>query len=303
MRYRFLTADVFTDVPFTGNQLAVFPDAMGLPASRMQQIAREFNFPESVFVLPADRPDCSHRLRIFNPTAEMPFAGHPTIGAAHVLASLDAIRLRDGHTEVLLEEPVGPVPVTVWGEQGRPTRARLRVAQLPEESPAPPDAELAAMLSLAPEELAGGTMAPSLVSCGMPFVMVPVRTSDAVARARADAERFAVTLAGRTSDKVFVFAMSGAAGTDVHARMFAPASGILEDPATGSAAAALGGYLGARDPRPDGRFSWSIAQGLEMGRPSRLEVEVEKRGGRVTDVAVGGTTVIVSEGLMEVPDP
>ena len=302
MRYRFFTADVFTDVPFTGNQLAVLPDAAGLPPSRMQQIAREFNFPESVFVVPAGHPDCSHRLRIFNPTTEMAFAGHPTIGAAHVLAALDAIPLRDGRTEVLLEEVVGPVPVTVWGERGQPTRARLRVAQLPETTAAPPDAALAAMLSLAPGDMAGGAMPPALVSCGMPFVLVPVRTSDAVTRARANPERFAATLAGCASDKVFVFTMSAATGTDVHARMFAPGSGIPEDPATGSAAVALGGYLAAREPRPEGTFTWSIAQGLEMGRPSRLDVEVVKREGRVTEVAVGGSAVIVSEGSMEVPD-
>ena len=303
MRYRFYTADVFTEVPFTGNQLAVFPDAGGLPPSRMQQIAREFNFPETVFVLPPDRRECSHRLRIFNPTVEMPFAGHPTIGAAHVLATLDAIRLRNGQADVLLEEPVGAVPVTVWGEQGRPTRARLRVAQLPTEEAAPPAGALAAMLGLAPDDLAGGAMSPALVSCGMPFIMVPVRSSDAVARARADAERFAATLDGVASDKVFVFAMSATGGADVHARMFSPASGIPEDPATGSAAAALGGYLAQRQPGRDGRFAWSIAQGLEMGRPSRLTVDVEQQAGRVTDVAVGGSAVIVTEGEMEVPEP
>ena len=233
MRYRYFTADVFTDVPFTGNQLAVFPEAAGLPPSRMQQIAREFNFPESVFVLPTDLPSCRRRLRIFNPTSEMAFAGHPTIGAAHVLAALDVIPLRDGRTEVLLEEPVGPVPVTVWGERGRPARTRLRVAQLPEEGPAPPAAALAAMLSLALDDLAGEEMAPAVVSCGMPFVLVPVRTSDAVARARANADQFAATLTACPSDKVFVFAISAAAGADVHARMFAPGSGIPEDPATG----------------------------------------------------------------------
>jgi trans-2,3-dihydro-3-hydroxyanthranilate isomerase len=303
VRYRYFTADVFTDVPFTGNQLAVFPEAAGLPPSRMQQIAREFNFPESVFVLSTELPSCRRRLRIFNPTSEMAFAGHPTIGAAHVLAALDVIPLRDGRTEVLLEEPVGPVPVTVWGERGRPARTRLRVAQLPEEGPAPPAAALAAMLSLALDDLAGEEMAPAVVSCGMPFVLVPVRTSDAVARARANADQFTATLAGCPSDKVFVFAISAAAGADVHARMFAPGSGIPEDPATGSAAVALGGYLAARDRSGDGPLRWTIAQGVEMGRPSRLEVEVEKRDGRVSDVAVGGSSVIVSEGTMDVPDP
>src|SRR5690349_10931252 len=180
----------------------------------MQQIAREFNFPESVFVLPPERPDCSHRLRIFNPTVEMAFAGHPTIGAAHVLATLDAIRLRDGQADVLLEEPVGAVPVTVWGRQGHPERARLRVAQLPAEAPSRPADERTGRRSLDPDDLVGGTMAPAVVSCGLPFVMVPVRTSDAVARSRGNAERFAATLDGAGSDKVFVFALSPAAGAD-----------------------------------------------------------------------------------------
>jgi trans-2,3-dihydro-3-hydroxyanthranilate isomerase len=302
VRYRFFTADVFTDVPFTGNQLAVFPEASGIPAERMQQIAREFNFPESVFVLPADHPDCRRRLRIFNPTTEMPFAGHPTIGTAHVLAALDVIPLEGGTADVLLEEPVGPVPVTVWGRREQPTRARLRVAQLPQESAAPDRAALATMLSLDPGDLVGDAMAPAIVSCGMPFVMVPVRSSEAVARAGADAGRFAATLAGYPADKVFVFAMSPMAGADIHARMFSPASGIPEDPATGSAAVAVGGYLAERETRRDGGFSWTIAQGIEMGRPSRLEVEVTKRDGRVTDAAVAGSTVLVSEGTMDVPE-
>jgi trans-2,3-dihydro-3-hydroxyanthranilate isomerase len=158
------------------------------------------------------------------------------------------------------------------------------------------------MLSLDPGDLVGDAMAPAIVSCGMPFVMVPVRSSEAVARASADAGRFAATLAGYPSDKVFVFALGAMAGADIHARMFSPAAGIPEDPATGSAAVAVGGYLAEREMRRDGAFTWTIAQGLEMGRPSRLEVEVTKREGRVTDAAVAGSAVLVSEGTMEVPE-
>ena len=301
MRVRYLTCDVFTDRRFGGNQLAVFPDAREIDPALMHPIAREFNFSETTFVLPPDDPAHTRRVRIFTPGGELRFAGHPTVGTAHVLAATGAIALTGSETKIVLEEGVGPVPVTIRAEGKQPTFAQLSVAQLPEVGPTPPPVErLAAMLSLNPEDLAGGATPPEAVSCGTPFLFVPLRDRAAVARARVRSDVWDDTLAGYWTEKVMVFAMGGErAGSDVRARMFAPGIGVPEDPATGSAAVGLGGYLASRDPRGDGTLRWRVEQGFEMGRPSILDLEVDKRAGAITGVRVGGTTVLVCEGTME----
>jgi trans-2,3-dihydro-3-hydroxyanthranilate isomerase len=203
----------------------------------------------------------------------------------------------------VFEEGVGPVPVTVRSKGQRPVFAQLSVAKLPEVGPAPPAAErLAAMLSLERQDLAGADMPPEAVSCGIPYLFVPLATREAVARSRLRLDLWESTLRGYWTDDVFVFALDPElAGSDVRGRMFAPGFGIPEDPATGSAAVALGGYLASRHPRHDGTLRWVVEQGFEMGRPSIMEVEVDKRGGAVTGVRVGGSTVLVCEGQMEVP--
>src|SRR6059058_1420680 len=161
MRARFVTADVFTDRTFGGNQLAVFPDATGVDPRHMQDIAREFNFSETTFVLPPDDPKHTARVRIFTPGTELPFAGHPTVGTAHVLAAIGDIRLTGDATHIVFEELVGPVPVTIRAEGGAPTFCQLSVAKLPEEGPPPPSHEtLAAVLGLEAEDLLDGEWAP-----------------------------------------------------------------------------------------------------------------------------------------------
>ena len=303
MRYRFYTADVFTDRAFGGNQLAVLPDARGLSSARMQHIAREFNYSETTFVLPPELPSHTRRVRIFTPGGEVPFAGHPTVGTAHVLAAIGEVRLTGDVTPMIFEEGVGPVPVTVRTESGRPVFAQMSVAKLPEVGPPPPPrAALAELLSLEEADLLDGEWAPQSVSCGLPFLFVPVRSVEAVARARAKADLLEATLAPYWTQMVFVFALGGERA-EVHGRMFAPTSGVPEDPATGSACAALGGYLAARDAGTrDGTRRWVVEQGVEMGRPSILELEVDRAGGAVTGVRVGGQSVLVSEGAIEVPE-
>jgi trans-2,3-dihydro-3-hydroxyanthranilate isomerase len=302
VKYRFYTADVFTDRPFGGNQLAVFPDARGLDSARMQAIAREFNFSETTFVLPPEDEKHTRRVRIFTPGAEIPFAGHPTVGTAHVLAAVGEIPLAGDTTRIVLEEKVGPVQVAIRAERGIPVFAQLSVAKLPEVGPPPPAPErLAAMLSLDPDDLVGGDMPPEAVSCGLPYLFIPLRSRDAVGRARLRLELWEETLRDYWTDDVFVFALDPEReGSDVRARMFAPGFGVPEDPATGSACVALGGYLAMRHPQPDGTLRWIVEQGFEMGRPSILEVEVDKRGGVITAVRVGGSTVLVCEGQMDV---
>jgi trans-2,3-dihydro-3-hydroxyanthranilate isomerase len=301
-RFRYLTVDVFTDVAFGGNQLAVFPDARGIPAQRLQDIAREFNFSETTFVYPPADPTHTRRVRIFTPGGELPFAGHPTVGTAHVLAAIGAIPLAGAETHIVLEELVGAVPVMGRAEGGQPTFCQLTAAKLPEEGPpAPSTADVADVLGLAPEDLVGGDWAPRGFSCGVPFLFVPLRDRDAVARAKVHADAYARVLGGSWAPEVLLFAREGErAGSDLHGRMFAPLFGIPEDPATGSAAAALAGYLAGRSPQRDGTLRWRLEQGFEMGRPSILDIEADVAGGAVTAVRVGGASVLVCEGEMEI---
>ena len=301
MHPRYLTADVFTDHVFGGNPLAVFPDATEIPPELMPRIAREFNYSETTFVLPPTDPKHTRRVRIFTPGGELGFAGHPTVGTAHVLATIGAIELTGDETRIVLEEGVGPVPVTIRATEGRPTFAQLSVAKLPETGPPPPRAErLAAMLSLEPGDLVGSDMPPEAISCGTPFLFVPLRDRRAVARARVRTDLWEDTLRGYWTSMVMIFALDAERPTsDVRARMFSPSIGVPEDPATGSAAVGLGGYLAARDPRFDGTLRWVVEQGFEMGRPSILEVEADKRAGKLTAVRVGGESVVVCEGRIQ----
>lgn len=302
MRLPYATADVFTDRRFGGNPLAVVLDAAGLDDARMLAVTREFNYSETAFVLPPRHAGESCRVRIFTPGGEVPFAGHPTIGTAHVLTALGRLPLTGSETRLVLGENVGPVPVTVRAEGGRPAFAQLSVAQLPTETaPAVDAAAIADALSLDAADLIGGDHAPTVASCGLPFLLVPLRSRDAVRRARVRLERWEATLRGTPGSEIMVFAMDAEGpGTDVRARVFVPGLSVPEDPATGSANAALGGYLAARTPRDGGTLRWVVEQGVEMGRPSRLEVEADKRGGAITAVRVGGRSVLVCEGEMEV---
>lgn len=303
MQYRYLTADVFTDRAFGGNPLAVLPDARGLTTGQMHAIAREFNYSETTFVLPPQSGAHTRRVRIFTPGGEVPFAGHPTVGTAHVLAATGAIPLTGAETRILFEEEVGPVPVTIRATDGIPEFCQLSVARLPEPGPQTPDArDLAAMLSLEERDIAAGAWAPQFVSCGLEFLIVTVHGRQAVARARPRLDLFEQTMRGRWSEMVFVFAMDPALpGSHVRARMFAPTIGVPEDPATGSACAALGGYLAQRSNQQSGLERWVVEQGVEMGRPSIVEIEVDREEGRTTAVRVGGRSVLVCEGIMHVP--
>ena len=299
-RYEFHTCDVFTTQRFGGNQLAVIPDARGLSSTEMHDITREFNYSESTFVLPPDDPGHTRRVRIFTPGGEVPFAGHPTVGTALVLAAIGQLRLAGAETPIVFEEGVGPVPVTVRAEGGVATFAEFSVARLPEVlPPSPPAAALAAMLSLGEDDLLGGAWHAQAVSCGLPFTFVPLRSRDAVRRARLRVDPWESTLAGSAAHMVMVFAMDAEdPAHQVRARMFGPGSGVPEDPATGSACAALGGYLAMRDATATGTLHWIVEQGYEMGRPSLIHVACDKQGGAITAVRVGGAAVMVASGTI-----
>lgn len=303
MRVRYVTVDVFTDRVFGGNPLAVVPDAAGLSPERMQRIARELNLSETAFVLPAETPEGTVRVRIFTPAAELPFAGHPTVGTAFALAALGLQPLDGDATRVVFEEGVGPVPVTIHARGGKPVAATLTAARLPEVAPAPRTAdELASVLSLRHDDVLREPYAPEVASCGVPFVAVPVRDLDALARARVDTGRWEALLADDPAAELYVYVPPAPGEREVRARMFAPGFGIAEDPATGSACAAMGGVLAARTDARDGTLRWLVRQGVEMGRPSDLELEADLASGAVTAVRVGGRCVLVADAVMDLPD-
>lgn len=298
MRRRFVTLDVFTERRFTGNSLAVVLDADALETGDMRSVAREFNHPETVFVLPPADPAHRARLRIFTPAAELPFAGHPTVGTAVLLARLDG---GSGPREIVMEEGIGAVHCRAAMIDHDLGRASFRLPRLPVEAGAGPDpAAAAAALSLAPDEIGFDGFRPARWSAGLVQTFVPVRSLAAIARARADPARFEQTFA--VSGPAVAYLYCGAVaepGHDFHARMFAPALGVPEDPATGSAAAAFAGLWAAQGRRPDGEHVLRIEQGYEMGRPSLIEVTLTIGGGKLAAAAIGGAAVVVSEGTIE----
>jgi trans-2,3-dihydro-3-hydroxyanthranilate isomerase len=298
MRYRYFICDVFTDTRFGGNQLAVLPEATGMTDEQMQQVAREFNFAESTFVLPAERGH-TRRVRIFTPAREVPFAGHPNVGTAFALATAGLLGPIDGTVTVTFEELAGVVPVVIDHSEAGGLRCELRAPEPLSRSRTVPAATVAEALSLDAEEIVTRTHQPVVASVGLPFLMVELRDRAALERARARADLLEALAADGISPDVHLYFQSED-GFDLRARMFAPLDGVPEDPATGSANVALGALLGTLDPAASGTFHWRIAQGVEMGRPSVLEVRAEKRDGVVTAAYVRGSSVLVSEGQIEV---
>jgi trans-2,3-dihydro-3-hydroxyanthranilate isomerase len=295
--YRYFICDVFTETRFGGNQLAVIPEAQGLSDRQMQQVAREFNFSESTFVLPAERGH-DRRVRIFTPTAEIPFAGHPNVGTAFTLATTGAFGPIDAPMTVTFEEKAGLVPITIarrngtiWCELSAPQPLSLGTV-VPREL-------IAAAVSLAPDDVVTTTHPAQVASVGLPFVVAELRDRAALARARVNGPGLdAIKALGAIPD-LHLYVRSGDE-FDLRARMFAPYDGVPEDPATGSANCALAALLTTHRPEPSGTFTLRIAQGVEMGRPSVLEARVEKRDGTVVATRIGGASVLVSEGTIEV---
>jgi len=288
MGLHFDIVDVFTDRAYAGNPLAVVHRARTLTVRQMQAIAAEFGLSETAFTLPPTTSAATYRLRIFTPARELPFAGHPSIGAAWALAFADMIRRGD----VVQECGAGLLPVHVDGSGARVVSGR------PEAGPDLPGALLAATVGLGVDDLDPDLPA-GVAAAGVPFAFLPVRP-DAVARAVPDLSAVAAATADQTG--LAVVAVDRDTST-AHVRVFCPQVGVAEDPATGSAAVALGVFLGGRGVLSDGRSVLTIAQGAEMGRPSALEVRVRIAGGVAAEVAVQGGVRMVAKGeLLALPD-
>jgi trans-2,3-dihydro-3-hydroxyanthranilate isomerase len=301
-RYRFIQVDVFTRRPFGGNPLAVFHQAEGLRDEEMQQLAKEMNLSETTFVLPSRAPGADFKVRIFTPTSELPFAGHPVVGTHWALAHLGRVDLHEPVTKVCFELGVGVLPADLHVVGDRVERVVMTQADPTFHAVLEDVGELAGGLGLPPEAITETRLPVQVVSTGIPQMMVPVRRLADVQRLAAD--RLDVASLTRVcravgTDCVMVFTLEteGAEAT-VHTRMFAPSLGVPEDPATGSANGALGAYLVRHRVVPVTEPTTYITseQGLELGRPSTLYVEVDSRGAEIASVRVGGEVVAMAEG-------
>ncbi len=294
--------DVFSDTPLAGNPLAVVLDAAGLDDAGMQAIAREFNLSETVFVLPAEKPVASARLRIFTPSRELPFAGHPTIGSAVLLALRKAAEGAPGNEMmVMLEETVGAIRCGVFIKSDKAGHAIFDAPLLPTPVPADFDRDaVASALGLLPAEVGFENHRPSAWSAGVPFVFVPVAGLEAIGNAKPNLAAWAGAFGSPQAAAWLYCRESEGSDHDFHARMFAPAFGFHEDPATGSAAAAFAGAVRRFDGPPSGSHRYVIEQGFEIGRPSLMTLEIDVAGGELTAVRVGGNAVVVAEGELAV---
>lgn len=304
-RYRYLQLDVFTDRPFGGNQLAVFLQPDDLTDAEMQAIAREMNFSETTFVLPASDVQALRRVRIFTPASELPIAGHPVVGTTFALAHEGIIR-GDDVSPVHLQLGIGTLPIDVLFEDDALSFVWMH-QPIPAFTPWSGDhTRLAAALGLAPSDLAASPPIEA-GSAGVPFLYIPLASREALARARGgiDLPDVFTGVGANAGAYLFVLDPSASAVAAARSRMFAPLMGIVEDAATGIAAGPFGAYLvrhGLAKSDAEGAAHVRIEQGVEMGRPSRLEVTISSEGSSVRDVRVGGEAVVVGEGALLLPD-
>ena len=306
MKINYVTVDVFTDRAFGGNPLAVIPDARGLDAAQMQAIATEFNYSETTFVLPPQDPAHTARVRIFTPTNEIPFAGHPNVGTAFVLGRQQEVFGVPVGEGMVFEEDAGLVGIDLLRDGGEVSGAGFVAPQPLELGSEIDTATMADCVSLPLDAIIAEAHRPCIVSVGIPFAVAELRDLDALAAARPNASAFteAAQKFWHRGDRfaAFIYARTGEGIAHLRARMFAPLNNIPEDPATGSAAAALAAYLASLDPRTDAVLTIAIEQGVEMGRPSAIGIEVEKRDGVVQSVRVSGRCVPMMQGTLVLAD-
>jgi trans-2,3-dihydro-3-hydroxyanthranilate isomerase len=299
-RLHYHKVDVFTDRAFGGNPLSVFTNGRGISAKTMQLLAKELNLSEATFVLPPENPANNYKLRIFTPAKELPLAGHPTVGTTFILARELMIENRGNPTKIVLEEGVGDIPVSIEFDGGQPAmiwmtqpRPQFSRQTTPEER-----SDIAEMLSL-PVEALDDRYPIQVVSAGVPFLYIPIKdlASIRTIRMRLDVNE-RVMKAFDTSD-VFVFTREvETEGSTVHSRMFAPTMGVWEDPATGAASGPLGAYLVRYGIAPDPNRIIS-EQGIEMGRPSYIHIQVDKQGDEITSARIGGQCHYMGEGFFD----
>lgn len=303
MGLTFYTLDVFTDVRFGGNPLAVVLDADGLSTERMQAIAREFNLSETVFVLASEKPAHTAKIRIFTPQKELPFAGHPTIGTAALLAELRA-PVQNGEQDALivLEQGIGTVRVGARHRGDGTAFAEFDAPRLPAEAGIlPPTEILSAGLGLIPSEIGFENHKPLCFAVSQTFGFIPVSTLEAIARAKINGSHWDRAFEEQGIGGVYLYTRQcERTASAFHVRMFAPQLGVPEDPATGLAALCFAGVIQHFDRLPDGLHRRTIEQGYEMGRPSHISLTLSVASGKVESVRIGGSVVRVSSGTIEI---
>ena len=296
MQRRYVTVDVFTDRAFGGNQLAVVLDAQGLSTAQMQAIAVEFNYAETTFVLPPRDATNDAQVRIFTVTSELPFAGHPNVGTAFVLAKEAA----KPPARLKFEEGAGLVPLEILTQGGKVVGAELTAPQPLKRMTEASAEQAAACISLSAADIRTDRQAPQIISVGMPFLVTELTSREALRKAKPNADAFARVFPVDGAFAIYFYTRDvppGEKPCDLQARMFFPAlSGLTEDPATGSATVALAALLADLDPARDGELRLRIGQGFDMGRPSVLLTRVVKQGGKIITAHVGGGCVTMMEG-------
>jgi len=301
MPLQFHTLDVFTDRRFGGNPLAVVLEADGLTLEQMQQIARELNLSETVFVLKADNPAHSAKIRIFTPERELPFAGHPTIGTAILLAE-QRTPLVSGEQDsiIVLEQPIGTVRVGVRMRAGDVAFAEFDAPKLPEvDGTLASRDRIADALGLIPREIGFENHSAMRFKAGNTFAFVPISSLEAIGKARIDRAHWQAAFANDEVDGVYLYTRwCMRKESAFHARMFAPQLGVPEDAATGAAAVCFAGVVHEFDELPDGTHRRVIEQGYEMGRPSSVVLTLIIEGGVLETVRIGGNAVRVTEGSL-----
>ncbi len=291
-RYHYYTVDVFAERPFEGNPLAVVVDARGLDTSTMQAVAAEFNYAESTFILPPRDAAHTAQVRIFTPREEVPFAGHPNVGTGFLLGTLGTCLGRPLGTTLTFEEHAGVVPVELVIENGATVGATLTAPEPLTLGATPPVDVVAAAVFLDAPDIITQRHAPVVASVGLPFLMVELASRDGLRRARPNVAALGALLHDTKATGIHLYTRATDRSADIYCRMFAPEAGVFEDPATGSANAALTALLATRDTVP-GALSLRIAQGIEMGRPSLLLTEV-----RDARVRVSGRCALVMQGTL-----
>jgi trans-2,3-dihydro-3-hydroxyanthranilate isomerase len=305
LRRRFVQVDVFTDTPLCGNPLAVVLDGEGLTSEQMQAIAREMNLSETTFLLPPTAPPAQAKVRIFTPQIELPFAGHPVVGTGYVLATEGLIPCDQENCTIQVELGVGVLPVDIVYAGGMVTRTIMTqrppafLSQLPTDDVG----LLARGLGIKVEDILASGLPVQLVSTGLPQLMVPVHSLSSLRGIALELGLLHTLCERYETHSIYVFTRETITrSAHVHTRLFAPLAGVLEDPATGSASGALGAYLVHHRVfgGDDEVVYLENEQGYEMGRPSRIDIEVSRQGAAVSRVRVGGAVVKVMDGTIYV---
>ncbi len=302
MSHPYAVLDVFTHTPLAGNPLAVVQNAQDLSSGQMQKIAKEFNLSETVFVMPAKDNANTAQIRIFTSVYEMPFAGHPTIGTACYLAKKIYPDMHGDSTNIVLEENIGVIECTVETADDGMINARFNTPGLPEESDCSERIQdYANALGLDPTDIGFANHVPSKMTLGVPYICVPIASRSALAKARPNLDRWEEAFGGHSHNDAYLYTSeTDDPENDYCVRMFAPFGGAMEDPATGSAASVFSGVLAKFNGLADGQHIMNLEQGIDMGRPSLIQLGLSIESGQLNNVSIGGSAVLIAEGVLQI---